>query len=155
MGPGDKASEKAKSMAYDLGKLIAKEGWVTVSGGRNSGVMEEVNKGAKSENGLTVGIIPGNDNSNTSESVDISIVTGMGSARNNINILTCDTLVIVTESMGAGTASEATLALKSKKKIILLSPDEVTKNFFEKLSKDLVYTTITADETIRLIKKFL
>ena len=148
MGPGDNASEKAIEMGFALGELIAQEGWVTLSGGRDKGVMGSVNKGAKSKNGLTIGIIPALDNSHTSEDIDISIVTGMGSARNTINILSADALIIVAESMGPGTASEASLALKAKKSIVLLAPDNATQTFFENLGKELTHTVKTSQEAI-------
>src|SRR5260221_3803828 len=148
MGPGDAASQKAEEMGFVLGKLIAKEGWVVLSGGRNAGVMEAVNKGAKSENGLTLGILPISDNSHTSEYVDMTVLTGMGSARNNIEILSADALIVVAESMGSGTASEACLAIKAKKPIILLAPDTTAKSFFENLSKTLTHTVKTPEEAI-------
>ncbi len=153
MGPGDNASEKAIQMGFELGQLIATQGWVVLSGGRDAGVMEAVNKGAQSKDGLTVGLLPSNDNSHTSSSVDIAILTGMGSARNNIEILSADALIIVCESIGSGTASEACLAIKSKKSIILLSPDPTTQTFFENLGKDLVHTVTSPQEAIDLIKK--
>lgn len=155
MGPGDAASPKAVEMAFTLGQLIAKEGWVLLSGGRNSGIMDAVNKGAKSKNGLTVGIIPAVDNSHTSGDVDIAIVTGMGSARNNINILTADALIVVAESIGSGTASEACLALKAKKPIILVAPDITTQTFFENLARHLTHTVLTPQEAIAKAKEII
>lgn len=155
MGPSDNASKAAITTAFELGKLIAQEGWVVLSGGRNAGVMDSVNKGAKSVDGLTIGLLPFADNTKTSEYVDLAILTGMGSARNNIEILSCDALIIVSESMGSGTASEAALALKAKKQIILLSPNEITVKFFENLGKELVFITKTPEETITYIKKML
>lgn len=41
----------------------------------------------QSVGGCTVGIIPGDDTHDISEHVDIPIVTGLGSARDNINAL--------------------------------------------------------------------
>jgi len=155
MGPGDNASENAIQMGFELGSLIAKEGWVTLSGGRDKGVMGSVNKGAKSQNGLTLGIIPASDNSYTSDDVDIAIVTGMGSARNNINILSADALIVVAESIGSGTASEACLALKANKSIVLLSPDNTTQSFFENLGKDLTHTVQTPQKAITKVKELL
>jgi len=155
MGPGDKASQKAIDMAFTLGNMIAKESWVVLSGGRNAGVMEAVNKGAKSENGLTLGILPISDNSHTSEYVDMTILTGMGSARNNIEILSADALIVVAESMGSGTASEACLAIKSNKPIILLAPDQTAQAFFEGLNKDLTHTVSTPEEAIAKAKDLL
>lgn len=39
--------------ARELGELLAREGWVVVSGGRDSGVMRAVNEGAAAAGGLT------------------------------------------------------------------------------------------------------
>jgi len=50
------ATDEEYSVAYRLGRLIARHGWVVVSGGR-TGVMEAVSKGAVEEGGLTVGIL--------------------------------------------------------------------------------------------------
>jgi len=54
MGPGDKASEFDLKNAYEVARLCAKEGFVVMTGGRRSGVMEAALKGAKEENGETV-----------------------------------------------------------------------------------------------------
>ena len=54
--------------------------------------------------------------------VDIPICTGMGSARNNINVLSSD--VVIACGTGAGTTSEVMLALKSDKPVLLLNPSE-------------------------------
>ncbi|MBI2338483.1 LOG family protein [Candidatus Daviesbacteria bacterium] len=99
MGPGKNATEKDKKNAFELGKLIAEKGWIVLSGGRNEGVMDEVNKGAKLANGLTIGIIPTKNKKSVSEAVDITIYTGMGSARNYINILSSDVVIEKTHSL--------------------------------------------------------
>src|SRR3989344_3767650 len=122
MGPGEKASEKDTQDAFNLGKLIAKENWVLLSGGRNSGVMDAVSKGAKSAKGLTIGVMPDTDETKISEAVDIPIITDMGSARNNINVLS-SSVVIVCGTIAPGTLSEIALALKGKKKVILINND--------------------------------
>lgn len=153
MGAGDSATENDKKLAYEMGKLIAEKGWVLLSGGRNKGVMDEVNKGAKENNGLTIGIIPGNDNSNTSQFVDIPVITGMGSARNAINALSSD--VVIAIGMGAGTASEIALALKTKKQVIILNDDEESKVFFKKLGGELVKIVNNPQEAIENVHKIL
>src|SRR5688500_13303751 len=66
MGPGSDAPQSAIDAAYALGRLIALEGWVLLSGGRKPGAMGAANAGAKSANGLTVGILPAEDNEDTS-----------------------------------------------------------------------------------------
>lgn len=58
MGPGTGASETDRQNAYTLGMLIAQEGWVLLTGGKNVGVMDAASRGAKAANGLIVGILP-------------------------------------------------------------------------------------------------
>jgi uncharacterized protein (TIGR00725 family) len=107
------------SSAHRLGCLIAKKGWTLLNGGRNSGVMEASARGAREMGGLTIGILPGEDREQASEFIDIPIVTGMGQARNTINVLSSD--VVVACPGGAGTLSEIALALKGGKPVILLN----------------------------------
>lgn len=58
MGPGDGATQADIKYACKLGKLIAEQNWILLTGGRNSGVMNAASKGAKKSGGLTVGILP-------------------------------------------------------------------------------------------------
>src|ERR671932_771699 len=153
MGPGAGASETEQQNAYELGKLIAQEGWVLLTGGRNAGVMDAASRGAKAANGLTVGILPGADDRGISEAVDIAIVTGMGNARNNINVLSSN--VVIACGMGAGTASEVALALKGNKQVILLTDSEETKVFFRSLSADNIFIAKTAKAAIEIVKELL
>lgn len=153
MGPGDKATAIDCQNAYELGKLIALQGWVLLTGGRNVGVMDCASLGAKAANGLTVGILPGNGTNGISQSVDIAIITGMGNARNNINVLSTD--VVIACGMGSGTASEIALALKASKKVILLNNDEQSERFFKHLDPENVYTVNNPSEAIKIAQKIL
>jgi uncharacterized protein (TIGR00725 family) len=118
MGPGAGARPEDLENARRLGAGIARAGWVLLSGGQAVGVMDAASRGAASAGGLVVGVLPGDDPSNASEALDVAIVTGMGSARNNVNVLSSD--VVVACGMGAGTASEVALALKAGKPVVLL-----------------------------------
>jgi len=62
---------------------------------------------------------------------------------------------VVVLGMAAGTASEVALALKSRKKIILLNQDEITIRFFKNLGTYNVLISKTVDETIKQIKDYL
>jgi uncharacterized protein (TIGR00725 family) len=146
MGPGEQAKDIDIQNAYEIGKQIAREGWVLLTGGRNVGVMEAANQGAKAANGLTVGILPGKTDEGISEAVDIAIFTDLGNARNNINVLSAD--VVIACGMGAGTASEIALALKTSKKVILLSGDEESQIFFQKMSPRNVYVVSDVENAI-------
>lgn len=154
MGPGEGATENDKAAAFTLGKLIAEQGWVLLSGGRDCGVMDASCKGAKSAGGLTIGILPGTTRAGMSDAVDIPIITGTGNARNAINVLSCD--AIIGCGMGAGTASEVALALKSDKFVILLNNDEVSQRFFRSLAKNaqLEYAN-SPQQAVALIKQKL
>jgi len=148
MGAGDKARSADIKSAFDLGSLIAQQNWILLSGGRNNGIMDAVNKGAKSSGGLTVGVMPTKDKNLISEAVDIPIITDMGSARNNINVLSSD-VVVACGIGGAGTASEIALALKSNKAVILLNGSEESIRFFRKIGGELVHE---ADSVLRTIE---
>jgi hypothetical protein len=153
MGPGAGASETDCANAYELGKLIAQEGWVLLTGGRNVGVMDAANTGAKAANGLTVGILPTADPSGISKAIDIPIFTDMGNARNNINVLSSD--VVIACGMGAGTASEVALAIKANKPVVLLTDHLEGQRFFTSLSTNAVLLAETPVAAIEIVKNFL
>lgn len=73
--------------------------------------MEAACRGAKSEGGLTVGILPGKDRSDANEWVDVAVPTGLGEMRNALIVRACDALIAV--GGGYGTLSEVALALRS------------------------------------------
>lgn len=153
MGPGERAREEQVRMAYELGRLIAQEGWVTLTGGRNAGVMNAASRGAKEAGGLTVGILPTRDRTMISSAVDIPIMTDMGSARNNINVLTSD--LVIACGMGTGTASEVALALKASKPVVLLTENEEGKRFFKGLKPKLVSVAKDPAEAIQIARRIL
>ncbi len=121
MGGGEGATERAVSDAYRLGELIAREGWALLTGGREAGVMGAATAGARLQGGLTIGILPDRDAQRASGLLDICIVTGMGDARNVINVLSSQ--VVIACGGGAGTISEIALAIKAGRPVILLNFD--------------------------------
>lgn len=153
MGPGESATSTDLENAYQLGQLIAKAGWILLTGGRNVGVMDAAAKGAKAANGLTIGILPNNNTRGISEAVDIAIVTDMGNARNNINILSSD--VIIACGIGTGTASEIALALKANKQVILLNDNSESKLFFKNLATANIFVVNNVVEAIAQTGKIL
>jgi uncharacterized protein (TIGR00725 family) len=153
VGPGKDANVESVRNALQLGTKIANEGWILLTGGRNCGVMNAVNEGAKRANGLTVGILPNNDHSTMSTSVDIPIVTGMGQARNNINVLSSNLLIAC--GLGAGTASEIALAIKANKNVILLGFDDHSVAFFRKLGGPRVLIAESPATAIELARKLV
>ena len=133
MGPGESARKEVCDFAEATGALLAQAGFVVLSGGRAEGVMQAAMKGASEAGGLTVGILPGSDARGMSEYVDIPIFTGVGHARNAINVLSSQAIVAI--GLGPGTASEISMAIKLKKTIILACIDAEDVRFFERLGE--------------------
>jgi uncharacterized protein (TIGR00725 family) len=154
MGAGENARAIDIRNAFALGSAIADEGWVVLTGGRNRGVMDAVNKGAKASGGLTVGILPTKDRRAISVAVDVAIITDMGSARNYINVLTSD-IIVACGVGGAGTASEIALALKSDKFVVLFKSSNESRALFKEIGGRLVFEADSVSKTIEIIRRLL
>ncbi|MBH0193214.1 MAG: LOG family protein [Nitrospira sp.] len=151
MGPA-KAKKKDLDNARTLGELIARRGWVVLTGGRDVGVMDAACEGAKRVGGsLTIGVLP-TAKDKVSRHVDVPIITEMGSGRNNINVLTSH-VVIACGLTGSGTVSEVALAVKGGRPVILVDASPADVAFFRKLGKRLVAAAASPEEAIALIMK--
>jgi TIGR00725 family protein len=106
------ASETEYKAAEEVGKEIAKRKGILVCGGLG-GVMEAACRGAKSEGGLTIGIIPGFSRYDANPYVDVSVVTGIGEARNIIIVRSSNAIIAIGgNGRSYGTLSEIAFALK-------------------------------------------
>lgn len=152
MGGGEIVNAGDYEDARCLGGLIAEEGWILLNGGRASGIMEASARGAKENGGITIGILPGDNQEWASEYIDIPILTGIGFARNFINVLTSE--VVVALPGKTGTISEIALALNIGKKVISLKfyLGPLFKKYEEE--KQLIYAK-QPEEVIDLIKRIL
>ena len=106
----------ALEVAYQIGKQVAQRDGVIICGG-HSGVMKAACRGAKEENGITVGIMPyGKDEAN--EYIDIAIPTNIGNVRNYLVSSSGD----VTIAIGGrwGTLNEIAFRMISEKPLILI-----------------------------------
>jgi uncharacterized protein (TIGR00725 family) len=149
---GGSVSEEVQKTAYHLGSLIASQGWILLNGGRNCGIMEASARGAMNNGGLTVGILPDSDYEHVSEYIGIPILTGMGNARNCINILSSH--FIIACPGGAGTLSEIALAIKNRKPLILLNFD--SRDLIDKYkNNDTLFFADTPEQTIEIIKNLI
>jgi uncharacterized protein (TIGR00725 family) len=143
------ADEQHMREAYRLGALIAEQGWILLNGGRNTGIMDASARGAAEHGGLTIGILPDDNRSRAGEYICIPICTGVGSARNVINVLSSD--IVVACQGRAGTLSEIALALKHGKKVITLGFD--AQPIADLLDAcDSLAAAQTPEEVIRMIK---
>lgn len=150
MGGGHVSSQTAEQ-AYRLGNLIAARGWLLLNGGRDTGVMAASAHGAADTGGITLGILPDADTSQVADHIQIPICTGMGSARNAINVLSSEIVVACTG--GAGTLSEIALALKHGKTVITMAFD--TADLFSEYQKEgTLIETVTPEQVIEQIEIF-
>lgn len=128
VGPGE-ASSQEQWLAEEVGAQLADLGAVVVTGGLG-GVMEAASRGAKSRNGRTLGILPGEDRDAANGWVDIAVATGLGELRNGLLVRASDALVAI--GGGHGTLSEVAFALRIGRPVIGLGTwavhgvDEVT-----------------------------
>lgn len=93
--------------AWQIGKAIAENGAVCVTGGRG-GVMESVSKGADAAGGFVIGIVPDDSLDAANPYCSAVIATGMGWGRNYINVLSADLIVAIGGK--AGTLNELSYA---------------------------------------------
>jgi hypothetical protein len=153
MGAGRGARPEDVERAELLGELIAREGFVLLTGGRPVGVMAAANRGAKHvPASLTLGVSPARDDAEdgNDDLVDIEVFTGMGDGRNVINVLSSD-VVVACGAGGAGTASEVALALKSKRPVVLLAPTSEASAFFRSLGT--VHVAETPEDVIAVVRE--
>lgn len=96
---GRDCTETQYQLARDVGRLIAESGAILVCGGR-TGIMEAACRGAVEAGGITVGILPGDDNRDANEWVTIPIATGIGLARNAVIIRSASAAIAIGGSYG-------------------------------------------------------
>lgn len=106
---GAQPSSRETRLAEEVGRELARRGVALVCGGLG-GVMEAACKGARSEGGLTIGILPGDKREAANNYVQIPIVTGLGYARNIAVVKTAQAVIAVGGSYG--TLSEISHALQ-------------------------------------------
>jgi uncharacterized protein (TIGR00725 family) len=154
MGSGENSSPSL-AQARELGRLLAQQGWIVLTGGRPEGVMEAASAGAKEVPGsLTLGVLPG-AKGGAGAHVDIAIFTGMGEARNAVNVLTSD-VVVACGIEGPGTVSEIALALKAEKPVILLGATPAARELFGGIrGGGLLLEAATPGDAVTLIRKEL
>ena len=122
---GSEVPETIMRRAEEVGREIARRGGVVVCGGMG-GVMEAACRGATSEGGLTIGILPGDDRESANPCVRIPIVTGIGYARNVAVVKTSQAVIAIDGSYG--TLSEIAYALQSGIPVIGLGTWSVSLN---------------------------
>jgi uncharacterized protein (TIGR00725 family) len=104
-------------LAYGVGAGLAKAGFTVVTGGE-LGAMEAASRGASEAGGLAVGLLPGVDRSSANEHADVTVVTGIGHARNLAVVASGDVVIAVGGEWG--TLSEIGLAGVLRRPVVLV-----------------------------------
>ena len=143
IGGGDPPPH-AIGLAEEVGAELARRGAVVVCGGLR-GVMEAVCRGAKSEGGTTIGILPGNEQVTANDFIDYPIMTGMGYARNVIVVKTGRAAIAIDGAYG--TLSEIGHALGDGIPVIGLATWELPHR------EDLPMQVIHADSPVDAVEK--
>lgn len=107
---GNQCSPQEARLAEEVGRELARRGAILVCGGLG-GVMEAACRGASSEGGITIGILPGDSRQAANPYVQIPIVTGLGYARNLAVVKSAQAVIAIDGSYG--TLSEISHALQS------------------------------------------
>ena len=122
---GSQCSPEVARLAEEVGRELARRGGILVCGGLG-GVMEAACRGARAENGLTIGILPGDNRHTANPYVQIPIATGMGYARNVAVVKTAQSVIAIDGSYG--TLSEIGHALQSSIPVIGLNTWSLSQN---------------------------
>jgi len=140
------ADESLLKIAEEVGRLIARRDAILICGGLG-GVMEAASKGARSEGGTTVGILPQDHKNEANPYIDIPVATGFGEGRNVIIARSADALITVGGEYG--TLSEIAFGLRMGKPVIGIktwdikgiikaeNAEDAVNKAFELLSKEL------------------
>jgi hypothetical protein len=140
--------------AEKVGRGIAQQGGILVCGGRG-GVMEAACRGAKSVNGLTVGLLP-ESKQEANAFVDVPVPTGLGMRRNFLVVSAADVVIAIGGRWG--TLSEICFAVIFEIPVVLVvgtggCVDELAAGFLMKENRSFLHVASSAEEAVK--KAFL
>ncbi len=119
---GSFADKKYCSIAYDVGKGLAENNCAVFCGG-NGGIMECVAHGVQDNNGMVVGILPGENRMEGNKYLSLAIPTGIGYMRNFLIIRASDAIIAIEGY--SGTTSEAAFAMTEGKTVVSIGDLEI------------------------------
>lgn len=123
----DRCNDHSRNIAFEVGKEIARSGSILICGGLG-GVMEAACRGAKENDGLTIGIIPQEEFSFANKFCDIVICTGIGFARDIIVATSADGIIAI--GGGVGTMIELGVGyIKNKLMVVVAGSGGVSEMY--------------------------
>jgi uncharacterized protein (TIGR00725 family) len=117
IGPGDDATLVEEEIAREVGRRLAAEGCLVITGGLG-GVMAAASLGAADAGGTSVGLLPGASRDDAAAALTVTVPTGLGELRNALVIRSADAVVAVGGSWG--TASEVALAMRTGVPVVMI-----------------------------------
>lgn len=145
----EKLSDYALNVAEQVGRIAAKLGFVLLCGGRG-GIMEAACKGAKQENGITIGILP-YSKEEANKYIDIAIPTTIGNIRNFLVANSGDVVIAIGGRWG--TLNEISFSMIYNKPLILIKGtggcvDEIITGYIMQNIESEYYVVNSAEEAI-------
>ncbi|MFZ9886597.1 MAG: TIGR00725 family protein [Myxococcota bacterium] len=148
VGAGMTLSPDLEALAERVGVEVARAGCTLVCGGLG-GVMEAACRGARSQGGRTIGILPGGDAEEANPFVEVVITTGLGEVRNLVIVRSADAVIAI--GGRHGTLSEVAFALLEGRPVVglgtwrLTAPGRHTEEFVQATdAKDAVRLALHA-----------
>lgn len=112
---GYEVDKHVLALAEEVGRRLAEEGAVVVTGGR-SGVSAAASRGAAAAGGVTIGLLPGTDRAEANPWLSYALATGLGDTRNALVAMNGDAVIALDGA--AGTLSEIAHALLLRRPVI-------------------------------------
>lgn len=111
------ATARQVELAQRCGRLLARAGYVLLSGGLG-GVMDASCRGCAAEGGRSIAVLPGRDRREATPYATFALPTGLGQVRNSVLVNAADAVLAV--GGGWGTLNEIALAARLGKPLVLL-----------------------------------
>lgn len=150
-------SKDVEKAAERLGELIAQKGGVLFFGAEKDtdSLSTAACRGAKKNNGLTVGITYGKGKNVVEKQADIIIPSGLerGGGRELVLVLACDAVIAI--SGGSGTLTELAIAYQADIPMIALTgyggwADKLSDTYFDGRNRRKVLKATTPEEAVEL-----
>lgn len=159
-----KYAKTIEKLAFEVGKLIAESGNIVIYGAEKDydSLSTAAARGAKSANGLTVGVTYGKDKNiwDKQGNTDVIIATGLerGGGREFVLVNSCDAVILI--AGGSGTLNEAAIAYQLNIPIIALVgaggwADQLADTYIDNRKRLKVLKAKTPKQAVQIAIKIL
>lgn len=156
-------SKEVEARAFEVGKLLAKRGHITVYGAEKDtdSLSTAAARGAKSEGGLTVGVTYGRGmDIFDRDIIDVVVVSGMERGGGREFVLVNSTHAIIIISGGSGTLTETAIAYQMNIPVVALVgtggwADKLADTYLDSRKRLKVVSAKTPEEAVAMAEKLL